>query len=178
MSVESWQTAEIAGPTKSLAVTKPEIIVGIMKKSKRRIMIVGEKAAHAEHEGYASIRVAIQIAKVTKIPVTATGSALAAFQDLRFNAHEMSAMEIGSRLIDPNWKGLDGNGQYDLALFLGLPYYMEWLVLNALKHFSDHLKTISLDRYYQPNASWSFPNISVEEWKQSLETISEELGGK
>jgi acetyl-CoA decarbonylase/synthase complex subunit epsilon len=59
-----------------------------------------------------------------------------------------------------------------------LPYYMEFVILSGLKHFSTNLKTISLDRYYNPHASWSFPNLKVEEWNQSFETIINNLGGK
>jgi acetyl-CoA decarbonylase/synthase complex subunit epsilon len=51
---------------------------------------------------------------------------------------------------DPEWKGLDGMGQYDLAMIVGVPYYMEWLILSALKHSAPDVKTISLDRFYQP----------------------------
>jgi len=87
----------------------------------------------------------------------------------------MPAMDIANRLRDPKWKGFDGKGQYDVALFVGLPYYMTWLILSGLKHFSSNLKTISLDRFYQPHASWSFPNISVEEWRKNLDTIENKL---
>ena len=90
----------------------------------------------------------------------------------------MPAVDIANRLSDSEWKGLDGKGQYDLALFVGLPYYMEWLILSGLKHFSPNLKTISLDLHYQPHASWSFPNLSVEEYEKSLEVIVKELGGE
>jgi CO dehydrogenase/acetyl-CoA synthase epsilon subunit len=51
------------------------------------------------------------------------------------------------------------------------------VILSGLKHFSTNLKTISLDRYYNPHASWSFPNLKVEEWTQSFETIIKNLGG-
>jgi acetyl-CoA decarbonylase/synthase complex subunit epsilon len=90
----------------------------------------------------------------------------------------MSVMDIGNRLQDPSWKGLDGKGPYDLSLFMGLPYYMEFVVLAGLKHFSTNLKTISLDRYYNPHATWSFPNISVKNWNESLEVMVKKLGGK
>nr|NIO37593.1 CO dehydrogenase/acetyl-CoA synthase complex subunit epsilon [Candidatus Bathyarchaeota archaeon] len=75
-------------------------------------------------------------------------------------------------------KGLDGKGPYDLALFMGFPYYMEFVILSALKHFSTNLKTISLDRFYNPHATWSFPNLSVEDWSKSFEIILNKLGEK
>jgi len=87
-------------------------------------------------------------------------------------------MDIGNRLQDPSWTGLDGRGPYDLVLLVGLPYYMEFVILSALKHFSANLKTISLDRFYNPHATWSFPNLSVDEWNEGFKTILSKLEGK
>jgi acetyl-CoA decarbonylase/synthase complex subunit epsilon len=70
---------------------------------------------------------------------------------------------------------VDGKGQHDLALFVGLYYYMEWTILSGLKHFAKHLKTISLDNVYHPHASWSFPNLSHEEWVKNLKVIMEKV---
>ena len=86
-------------------------------------------------------------------------------------------MDIGSRLADPEWKGLDGKGPYELALFIGLPYYMQFVILSGLKHFSTNLTTISLDRFYNPHASWSFPNLSVKEWRENVDTVISKLEG-
>ena len=79
----------------------------------------------------------------------------------------MSAMDIGNRLVDPEWQGIDGKGHPDLALFVGLPFYMEGLILSGLMHFAPELKTITLDNMYHPHASWSFP---TERWKNGLAT--------
>ena len=87
----------------------------------------------------------------------------------------MHGMDICNRLIDLEWKGLDGKGLYDLALFMGLPYYMEFVMLAGLKNFRKDLKTISLDRFYNPHASWSFPNISIKNWDENLKTIIKKL---
>jgi acetyl-CoA decarbonylase/synthase complex subunit epsilon len=62
-------------------------------------------------------------------------------------------------------------------MFMGITYYMEWLIFSALKHYGNGLKTISLDRYYHPHASWSFPNSSAETWSQNLEMIISKLEG-
>ena len=90
----------------------------------------------------------------------------------------MPAVDIANRLTDSEWKGLDGNGQYDLALFMGITYYMEWVLFSGLKHFSQNLMTISLDRCYHPQASWSFPNLSVDDYAQNLDVIISKLGGE
>ena len=88
----------------------------------------------------------------------------------------MPIVDIANRLKDPDWMGLDGKGRYDLALFIGFPYYLMWLILSGLKHFSD-LNTVSIDKYYQPHAAWSFPNLSVKAWNENLKLILSELGG-
>ncbi|MCJ7561022.1 CO dehydrogenase/acetyl-CoA synthase complex subunit epsilon, partial [Candidatus Bathyarchaeota archaeon] len=92
----------------------------------------------------------------------------------------MSAMDIGNRLVDPEWQGIDGKGPHDVALFVGLPFYMEGLILSGLMHFAPNLKTITLDNMYHPHASWSFPNATLEDWAENFKvmTLKFEEGGK
>ena len=112
------------------------------------------------------------------IPVVATAHLIGKFLERGFQPDaSMPVMDIGNRLVDPSWKGLRGEGQHDLVLIVGVPYYMEWLILSALKHFAPNLKSASMDRFYQPNATWSFPNISVEDWQKSLKLIAGKTEG-
>jgi acetyl-CoA decarbonylase/synthase complex subunit epsilon len=83
----------------------------------------------------------------------------------------MPLMNLGDRLRDPNWEGFDGDGAYDLVVFAGIPYYMEWLVLSGLKNFAQDLRTVSLDKSYQPNASWSLGTMPEEDWKEVIDVI-------
>ncbi len=176
---EPWQIAEIAGPKKALLIMKPEVIVAMVKRAKRPILVVGHHAAEDYSDDAKMIVYSIRMSKIAGIPVVATAHMVADFLKRNFQpAAWMSAMDIGNRLQDPEWKGLDGKGPYDLALFMGLPYYMEFVILSGLKHFSTNLKTISLDRFYNPHATWSFPNLTVDDWKNSFETILNKLGGK
>jgi acetyl-CoA decarbonylase/synthase complex subunit epsilon len=175
---EPWQTAEIAGPKKALVIMKPEIAAAIIKRAKRPILVLGHLSTKNDSDSGKMIDYAIRLNKATGIPVVATAHTVREFVKRGFQpAAVMSAMDIGNRLKDASWRGLDGKGPYDVALFMGLPYYMEFVILSGLKHFSTNLKTISLDRYYNPHASWSFPNLKVEEWTQSFETIINKLGG-
>jgi len=84
-------------------------------------------------------------------------------------------VDIANRLKDPEWEGLDGNGPYDLALFIGMQYYVEWLILSGLKHFAGGLKTLTLVGVYHPHASWSFPTLSIEDWAKNLRVIIEKM---
>lgn len=178
---EPWQKAEIAGPTKALVITKPEVVVAMMKRAKRPIIVVGHHVVEEKSDEVEWIEHLIRIAKAAKAPLVATGHTVREFIKRGFQPTAvMPAVDIVNRLQDPAWKGLDGVGQYDLALFTGLPYYIEWVLLSSLKHFAENLKTICLDRFYQPQASWSFPNLSVKDWNGSLKTIVSKLeeGGK
>jgi acetyl-CoA decarbonylase/synthase complex subunit epsilon len=179
VKAEPWQTAEIAGPQKANVIMKPEIAAAIIKKAKRPILVVSYLSTKTNKDTGKMIEYAIRMNKATGIPIVATAHTIKDFVKQGFNeAIRMNAMDIGNRLKDPTWNGLDGKGPYDVALFMGLPYYMEFVILSGLKHFSKNLKTISLDRYYNPHASWSFPNLKTEEWNQSFETIINNLGGK
>jgi len=179
IKAEPWQKAEIAGPKKALLILKPEVVVAMVKKAARPILIVGHQAAEDYSDDVKMIDYAIRVSKTAGIPVVATAHTANEFIKRGFHpAGSMSAMDIGSRLIDPEWKGLDGKGPYDLALFMGLPYYMQFVILAGLKHFSINLKTISLDRFYNPHATWSFPNLSIKDWNESFEIIVNKLGGE
>jgi acetyl-CoA decarbonylase/synthase complex subunit epsilon len=173
---ESWQKAEIGGTEKALAITKPEVVAAMVKRAKRPILIVGHTAAETEIGKGKAIDLLVQLAKASKVPVVATAHVVKEFVSRGFQpAAWMPVVDIANRLRDPKWKGLDEKGPYDLALFAGLPYYMQWLILSGLKNSAPQLKTISLDRFYQPHASWSFPNISLEDWKKSLAMIESKL---
>jgi acetyl-CoA decarbonylase/synthase complex subunit epsilon len=176
-TAEPWQKAEIAGPTKALVITKPEVVVAMIKKAKRPILIVGHEAADSKDAQM--LEMAIRLAKTGKIPLVATAHIAGKFLEKGLQpTASMPALDIANRLVDPNWRGLDDNGQYDLAMLMGIPYYMEWVIFSALKHYGNGLKTISLDRYYHPQASWSFPNLSAETWSQNLEIIISKLEGR
>lgn len=178
-TAEPWQKAEIPGPTKALVITKPEVVVAIVKRSKRPLLIIGHEAAETEIGGKKLLDYAIRFSKAGKIPIVATAHIVGEFVKKGYQpAAFMPAVDIANRLTDTEWKGLDGNGQYDLAMFMGITYYMEWVLFSALKHFARNLKTISLDNYYHPHASWSFPNISSQDWVQNLEVIISKLGGE
>jgi len=179
MKAESWQTAEVPGPTKALVITKPEIVVAMVKRAKRPILIVGHEAVDIDVGNEKLIDYTIRLAKTAQIPVVATAHIVGEFIKRGFPpAAWMPAVDITNRLQDAEWKGLDGNGQYDVALFTGLPIYMQWILLNTLKHFALNLKTISLDRFYQPNATWSFPSMSLKDWNENLAAILSKFGGK
>jgi anaerobic carbon-monoxide dehydrogenase, CODH/ACS complex subunit epsilon len=172
--VEPWQIAEIPGPKKASVINKPEVVDAMLKRAKRPVLIIGHLASELSLGDEKMIDHLIRLASSRDIPVIATGDTNKALMERGYKqATIMPAVEIGQRLTDREWKGLDGNGPYDLALFAGLPYYMGWTILNGLKHFAPSVRTISLDNVYHPNASFSFANISTTQLCEHLAALNE-----
>ena len=176
LAAEPWQLAEVSGPQKALVITKPEVVVALIKKAKHPILVTGHQVVTKECPSSEPIDYVIALAKAGSIPVVVTPSTVKEFLNRDFHPSAwMPAVDVGNRLKDSSWNGFDGKGPYDLLLIIGLPYYMEWLILSGLKHFSKGLTLISLDRFYQPHAMWSFPNTSLEIWEENLKVIIEQL---
>jgi acetyl-CoA decarbonylase/synthase complex subunit epsilon len=180
MSCEPWQCAEVAATKKATPITKSEVAVAIIKRAARPLLIVGSNATERSMEGRLLIDFLIDFAKASKIPVVATAHMVGEFIKRGYTPSGfMSAMDIGNRLVDPDWQGIDGKGHPDLAIFVGLPYYMQGLVLSGLKHFAPELKTMTIDNLFHPHAKWSYPNVSLEVWANNLKVMTSKFkGGK
>ena len=169
---EPWQTAEIAGPKKASVISRPDVADAIIKRAKHPVLIIGHLAAEIDLDDKKMIDYLLELAQKGNVPVIATAHTNRELLKRGYTkAGILPAVEVGHRLCDPDWKGIDGKEPYDLAIFAGLPYYMEWTILSGLKHFAPYLKTMTLDNTYQPNASWSFSNISVKDWVENLKVI-------
>jgi len=177
---EPWQTAEVPGPKKALVISNPQIVSALIKRSKNPVLIVGYRAAEIKlSDGKLLVDYVISLAEAAGLQVASAPSIQSEFIKRGFiRVVGMPLVDIANRLTDPSWTGLSGKGSHDLALLIGLKYYVGWLILSGLKHFSPTLKTVSLDMYYQPHASWSFPNLSREEWENNLNAIINGLGVK
>jgi acetyl-CoA decarbonylase/synthase complex subunit epsilon len=178
MSCEPWQCGEIAATKKANPIQKPEIAVAMIKRAARPLLIVGSNATQRFMEGKPLIDFIIDLAKASKVPVVATSHIVGEFLKRGYTpAGFMTAMDIGQRVVDSTWQGLDGKGHPDLVMFVGLPYYMESLILSGLKHFAPDLKTMTLDNMFHVHASWSFPNASLEEWAVNLKVMTAKFDG-
>jgi acetyl-CoA decarbonylase/synthase complex subunit epsilon len=136
---------------------KPEQAAKLIKKAKRRIVVTGAYLTEVD--------AAIQLADGALVVAPTT---LQHFKEKGAAVTAMNKVNITNLLRDASaWKGLDGKGPYDLAIYMGSPYYFESQMLSCLKHFSS-LKTMSISRFYQPNATYSFDNMSEKKWETAL----------
>ncbi|MBU7042406.1 MAG: CO dehydrogenase/acetyl-CoA synthase complex subunit epsilon [Theionarchaea archaeon] len=149
----------VPGIKTALAVN-PKQAAKIIKKAKRRIVITGSKLEDVEE--------AITLADGALI---AAPNTLPLFKEKGITPVAMNKVNITNLLRDVSqWKGLDGKGPYDLAIYMGSPYYFESQMLSCLKHFSS-CKTMSVSRFYQPNATYSFDNVKEEKWNSILSDL-------
>lgn len=178
MSATAWQKAEVAGPKKALVITKPQVVSAMIKRAKTPILVAGHRVTEEAVGDELLVDYLIDLVSVAGVPVVATAHIIGEFDKRGYRPKaSMSLVDVCNRLTDASWS-LGGAGSHDLALFVGHDYYTQWLALSGLKHAAPQLKTISLDRYYQPHAAWSFPNLSEEEWCNSLEQVLRGVGGR
>lgn len=176
---EPWQAAEIPGPKKAMIIAKrklfisfPQVVTSLIRRSKNPILIAGHKTAEIKLSRMNLIDYVIQLAEAANMPVASSPRILGEFIRRGFKrVFGTPIIDVVNRIEDPSWAGFEGKGPYDLVMLIGFDYHVGWLFLSSLKHFSRDIKTVSLDMYYQPHASWSFPNIARKEWETSLETI-------
>jgi anaerobic carbon-monoxide dehydrogenase, CODH/ACS complex subunit epsilon len=169
---EAWLRAEMGGTTRASVISRPEVVVALIKQAKRPLFILGHEVAAAGPECEALAEFIEGTARARRIPVLGTSHSVKDLISKGIKSQAiMGSMEIIDRLRDLGWKGLDGKGQYDLALIAGFPYSLGWVLLSGIRHGAPALKTVTLDPLYQPNASWSFGNMSVCPWREQLQAI-------
>ncbi|AKB46743.1 MAG: CO dehydrogenase/acetyl-CoA synthase complex subunit epsilon [Methanosarcina vacuolata] len=142
-----------------------EIAAKLISKAKRPLFVVGTGVLDPE-----VLDRAVKISKAKNIPIAATGSSMIGFVDKGVNAKYINLHALGFYLTDPNWPGLDGNGNYDTIILLGHKKYYINQVLSATKNFSD-VKAISIDKSYIQNATMSFGNLSKADHIAALDEV-------
>jgi acetyl-CoA decarbonylase/synthase complex subunit epsilon len=142
-----------------------EIAAKLISKAKRPLFVVGTGVLDPE-----VLDRAVKIAKAKDIPIAATGSSMIGFVDKGVNAKYINLHALGFYLTDPNWPGLDGNGNYDTIILLGHKKYYINQVLSATKNFSD-VRSISIDKSYIQNATMSFGNLSKADHIAALDEV-------
>lgn len=162
-----WQPTVIAGPKQALLVT-PETAKMMLQKAKRPLMIIGPLLNDSPVQVLAT-----KIAEKWNIPIVSTGNAFKSLNEAGIQSKAYGVVEIVNLLKDPDWKGVDGEGQHDLIMFIGVIYYIGSQGLSTLKHFAPHLKTLTLCKFFHSNADASFPNMKDEEWYRYLEKLAE-----
>ena len=159
-------------------VDDPAVMANIIKDpGKKKVLVIGAEALEWELGDKKMADYLVEIADKLDCHVVATGHAYGYLKDKipEDKLWDMSLINIIGRLQDKGWKGLDGEGQYQMAIFGGHIVFYISQALSRLKNFQNHLRTIDLDRYAHPNARFSLPNLEKAEWKDFIEQLIENL---
>ncbi|HTX61354.1 MAG TPA: CO dehydrogenase/acetyl-CoA synthase complex subunit epsilon [Methanobacterium sp.] len=163
-----WQPTVIAGPKQALLVT-PETAEMMIQKAKRPLMVMGPIINNSPAQD-----LAVKIAERYEIPIVSTGDAYKSLNEEGVASKPYGMVEIINLLKDPDWNGIQAEGQHDLVVFVGVNYYMGSQGLSTLKHFAPHLKTLTLCKFFHSNADASFPNMKDERWFSYLEKLTKQ----
>jgi len=174
-----YQKANIPGPEMGTTVYDPVVMANLLKSPKNKVFVIGSESLGENFilDGKKLVDYYVDIAKKLDCHVLATGHTYKYLKEKIDAAKlwDMSLINITGRLVDKDWKGLDGNGQYEMAIFGGHLVYYVSQTLSRIKNFSNWIRTIELDKFAHPNARFSLPNFSDKDWKEFLEKLIENL---
>ena len=172
-----YQKANIPGPEMGISVSDPQVMANLLKDPKKKVLVIGAESLNWQLGEKKLVDYLIEIANKIDCDVVTTGHAYGYVNGkvTKNKVYDESLINITTQLGDKDWKGLDGKGQYRMAIFSGHLVFYSSQTLSKLKNFTDWLKTINLDKYAHPNARFSLPNLSDAEWKDFLEKLIEKL---
>ncbi len=150
-----YNVADIQVSREATAV-KPAVVANLIKKASNPVLITGGTLLKDPK----LVEIAVKFYE-KGIPVIATaGSSKPLIErGVKPLFKTFTLHQITQFLLDEDFK-INGK-KVDVAVFLGfLPYYLSRM-LSALKHFSE-IKTIAIDEFYHPHASFSFTNLTKD----------------
>jgi CO dehydrogenase/acetyl-CoA synthase complex epsilon subunit len=172
-----YQKANIPGPEMGVSVSDPAVMANFLKSPKKKVFVIGAESLNWELDGKKLADYFVEIANKIDCHVVTTGHAYSYVKDKITDGrlYDMSLINITNRLCDKDWAGLDGEGQYSMAIFGGHLVFYVSQAMSRIKNFTNWVKTIDLDKYSHPNARFSLPNLSDDDWKEFLESLIEKL---
>lgn len=147
----------------------PNVAAKMVSKAKRPLLVAGAEIVDNEQLAQKAIAIAKK-----GVQVAATGHSITVFHGKEVNAKYINIHALAHYLGDKNWKGFDGQGSYDMIVFLGHKKYYLDQVLSGFKNFSD-LKTIAIERHFMQNATVSFGNLRPDVHIEALGEFIENL---
>ena len=169
MRATSWRLTMEAGPTKAKPVSA-DAAARIIKQATKPALAIGARIT--EHERLIEFVERLSRAGIT---IIATAHAIKYTSERGIPAYKAGVVEATNLLTKEDWEGFDGKGKPDLLIVFGINLDLENQTFQTLKNFSD-VKTLSIDRYFMINATYSFPNLTEEAWIAQLDELCQKLG--
>lgn len=169
MRATSWRFAMEAGPKMAKPVTA-DAAARIIRQASCPALAIGARIT--EHELLLDV---VERLSRAGVAVIATAHAIKYTSERGIPAHKVGVVEATNLLTKEDWQGFDGKGKPDLLIVFAINLDLENQTFQTLKNFSD-VKTLSIDRYFMVNATYSFPNLTEEAWLEQLEELCRRLG--
>ena len=165
MSMYPWQTPNTPGGPMAREL-KPKTLARLLKKN--AVVFVGAKLGTDSPEGE-WLRNMVKLFRQKKIPIFATPLGAKHLREMGIvPAREFAIHDFTKRISDKRWDIL--GIEVETVVFAGIVYYLQSQGLAAIKHNALDVKSISLDPYCSPNATYSSPSVP----KRNLEDFYSE----
>jgi acetyl-CoA decarbonylase/synthase complex subunit epsilon len=164
----SWVKTQESGPKKAMPVL-PDAASRIIKKAKKPVLVIGSKINDVD--GVLDRVIAL---KKAGVGIVATGHSIRFLLEKGSDASVAGVVEVTNMLTDPDWQGIDGKGQPDLVMVMGVHLDLTNQTFSTLKNFTD-IESMCIDRYFMPNATYSFPNITEDIHLDYLDELIKKL---
>jgi len=168
----------LTGVKSCKVIEEAKELTNIIKKAERPLFVFGPEALKLFLEDNQVIKYGVAIARAINCATVATAHTKKRLLELGFvpdSSYDL--IEIINHLKEANWQGVKKEGNHDLVIFLGIRTDLANQGLSTLKHFGNHLKTLTLCKYVYPQASYSLPNLSDKKWRILLDELIQNLGG-
>jgi len=168
----------LTGLKAAQVLKETEQCANIIKGARRPLMVVGGKIGESDGLGRPLGQYAIEIAESRGMPICASAHSRGILMEMGWMPEStLDFIDIVNHLKNKSWKGLMGEGNHDLVLFMGIRSDLLEQGLSTLKHFAPHLKTLTLDRHVLPHATYSLPNWHKgRNYQKFLDGLTEALG--
>jgi len=169
----------LTGTKSARIIEDAEEYASLIKRAKRPLLVLGPRTLTMYLDERLLMEYGVDIAKTIDIPICATAHTRKKLLELGIEPDSnYDIIEIINHLKDPGWQGVKQEGNHDLVMFLGIRTDLAEQGLSTLKHYANHLKTMTLCKYYYPHASYSLTNLKDGKWKEFLESLTANLKEK
>jgi len=170
MTLEYWLYGDIPpSPIKASVITDIKHVLDIVKRFKSKLFAIGSQITRlSELTSPDLIDRIISVALSLGAWIPTSSPTIVKVLDVKnVKNYEIAfPLELAQKIPK---KGAE------LAIFIGYPYAYEWLILNYLKHYAPNVKTLTLEPYAQPNATWTLASLPLSLWYKNICSLEEML---